>query len=280
MNGAAAMVRCLEAEGITRIFGYPGVAIAPFYEEVFASGSIEHVLVRQEQAAGHAASGYARISRKPAVCVTSSGPGAANLITALATAYADSIPVVAITGQVHTHLIGNDAFQEVDIVGITRPCTKHNFLVKDLKRLALTVREAFHLARSGRPGPVLIDFPKDLMTQSTEFVWPEEVRMRSYNPTYRPNLNQLRRGRPSSMGWLSEPSSSFWRGGRHQFRRFQRTARSCARLFHSRNVHSDGTGRVSGGRSSVPWHAGHAWYICGQQGGKQGGSHHCCGCAF
>ena len=149
--------------------------------------------MRHEQGAAHAADGYARASGKVGVCLVTSGPGATNIVTGLATAYADSIPVVAITGQVHTHLIGNDAFQEVDIVGITRPCTKHNFLVKDLKRLALTVREAFHLARSGRPGPVLIDFPKDLMTQSTEFVWPEEVRMRSYNPTYRPNLNQLRR---------------------------------------------------------------------------------------
>ena len=131
MNGAAAMVRCLEAEGITRIFGYPGVAIAPFYEEVFASGSIEHVLVRQEQAAGHAASGYARIARKPAVCVTSSGPGAANLITALATAYADSIPMVAITGQVNSSLLGRDVFQEADMRGATESFVKYSYLVKN-----------------------------------------------------------------------------------------------------------------------------------------------------
>lgn len=127
------------------------------------------------------------------MCLVTSGPGATNTVTGIATAYADSIPLVVFTGQVPTQLIGNDAFQEVDIVGITRPCTKHNFLVKDVRKLAKTIRQAFFLARSGRPGPVLVDLPKDVMQARTEFVWPDAVSMRSYNPTYKPNLNQLRR---------------------------------------------------------------------------------------
>lgn len=193
MTGAAILMECLKREGVDVVFGYPGGAVLDLYHEMRNHPEINHVLVRHEQGAAHAADGYARASGKVGVCIATSGPGATNTVTGLATAYADSIPMVLITGQVHTHLIGNDAFQEVDIVGITRPCTKHNYLVKDLSQLARIIREAFHLARSGRPGPVLVDFPKDLMTKKTEFVWPEEVHMRSYNPTYKPNLNQLRR---------------------------------------------------------------------------------------
>ena len=149
--------------------------------------------MRHEQGAVHAADGYARASGKVGCCLVTSGPGATNTVTGIATAYCDSIPLVVFTGQVPTQLIGNDAFQEVDIVGITRPCTKHNFLVKDVRNLAKTIRQAFYLARSGRPGPVLVDLPKDIMQARTEFVWPEDIFMRSYNPTYKPNLNQLRR---------------------------------------------------------------------------------------
>jgi len=193
MNGAAVLMECLKREGVDLIFGYPGGAVIDLYHEMPNHPDIHHVLVRHEQGAAHAADGYARASGKVGVCIATSGPGATNTVTGLATAYADSIPMVLITGQVHTHLIGNDAFQEVDIVGITRPCTKHNYLVKDLAQLPRIMREAFHLARSGRPGPVLVDFPKDLMIQKIEFQWPEDVHMRSYNPTYRPNLNQIRR---------------------------------------------------------------------------------------
>lgn len=193
ITGAAILFECLKREGVDIIFGYPGGAVIDLYHEMRNHPEIEHILVRHEQGATHAADGYARASGKVGVCLVTSGPGATNTVTGLATAYSDSIPMVLITGQVHTHLIGNDAFQEVDIVGITRPCTKHNYLVKDLKQLPRIIREAFHLARSGRPGPVLVDFPKDLMTRTQNFVWPEEVRMRSYNPTYHPNLNQLRR---------------------------------------------------------------------------------------
>lgn len=193
MTGAAILMECLKREGVEVIFGYPGGAVLDLYHEMRNHPQLHHVLVRHEQGAAHAADGYARASGKVGCCIATSGPGATNTVTGIATAFADSIPMVVITGQVHTHLIGNDAFQEVDIVGITRPCTKHNYLVKDLTQLPRIIREAFHLARSGRPGPVLIDFPKDLMTKKTKFVWPEEVRMRTYNPTYKPNLNQLRR---------------------------------------------------------------------------------------
>lgn len=193
LTGAAILMECLKREGVDVVFGYPGGAVLDLYHEMRNHPEIRHVLVRHEQGAAHAADGYARASGNVGVCIATSGPGATNTVTGLATAYADSIPMVLITGQVHTHLIGNDAFQEVDIVGITRPCTKHNYLVKDLAQLPRIIREAFHLARSGRPGPVLVDFPKDLMTRKTKFIWPEEVRMRTYNPTYKPNLNQLRR---------------------------------------------------------------------------------------
>ena len=216
MTGARILMECLKREGVELLFGYPGGQAIDLYHELTNHPELRHILVRHEQGAahadalkehpeiaytlvrteqnaGHMASGYARISGKVGVCMVTSGPGATNLITGIATAYMDSIPMVAITGQVPTYLIGNDAFQEADIVGITRPCTKHNFLVKDIAQLATVLRQAFHLARSGRPGPVLVDIPKDVQIARTEFVWPEEVRMRSYNPTYRPNLNQLRR---------------------------------------------------------------------------------------
>ena len=162
MNGAEAMVKCLEEEGVTRIFGYPGVAISPFYEALYNAGTIEHVLVRQEQAAGHAASGYARISRKAAVCVTSSGPGATNLITALATAYADSIPLIAITGQVNSNLLGRDVFQEADMRGSTESFVKYSYLVKSADDIPRIFKEAFYIASTGRKGPVLIDIPCDV----------------------------------------------------------------------------------------------------------------------
>ena len=192
-TGAQILLESLKREGVDVLFGYPGGAVIDIYDELPRHPEIRHVLVRHEQGAVHAADGYARASGKTGACLVTSGPGATNTVTGIATAYADSIPLVIITGQVPTALIGNDAFQEVDIVGITRPCTKHNFLVKDINKLALTIRQAFYLARSGRPGPVLVDLPKDIVQARTEFVWPEDIRMRSYNPTYKPNLNQLRR---------------------------------------------------------------------------------------
>ncbi|MDY0260474.1 MAG: biosynthetic-type acetolactate synthase large subunit [Desulfovibrio sp.] len=192
-TGAQILLESLKREGVDVLFGYPGGAVIDIYDELPRHQEIRHVLVRHEQGAVHAADGYARASGKVGACLVTSGPGATNTVTGIATAYSDSIPLVVITGQVPTKLIGNDAFQEVDIVGITRPCTKHNFLVKDINKLALTIRQAFYLARTGRPGPVLVDLPKDIMQATAEFIWPEEVYMRSYNPTYKPNLNQLRR---------------------------------------------------------------------------------------
>ena len=192
LTGAQILLECLHREGVTTLFGYPGGAVIDIYDELGRS-PIQHVLVRHEQAAVHAADGYARASGKVGACLVTSGPGATNAVTGIATAYCDSIPLVVITGQVSTPLIGNDAFQEVDIVGITRPCTKHNYLVKDINSLATIIRQAFYLARSGRPGPVLVDLPKDITQAKCKFVWPEEVRMRSYNPNYKPNLVQLRK---------------------------------------------------------------------------------------
>ncbi len=189
------MVKCLEAEGITTVFGYPGVAIAPFYDGLYDS-EIEHVLVRQEQAAGHAASGWARISRKPAVCVTTSGPGATNLITALATAYADSIPIIAITGQVSSELLGRDVFQEADMTGATESFTKYRYLVKDVNDIPRIFKEAFYIANTGRKGPVLIDVPVDVQQAKLkkDFDYDAiEVKLRGYKPSTKGNKQQMQR---------------------------------------------------------------------------------------
>jgi len=194
LTGAQILLKCLEKEGVEAMFGFPGGAVIDIYDELPKS-NIEHILVRHEQGAIHAADGYARASGKTGVCLVTSGPGATNTVTGIATAYMDSIPVVIFTGQVPTALIGNDAFQEVDIVGITRPCTKHNYLVKDVEDLARVVRQAFYLARSGRPGPVLVDLPKDVMQAKTTFRFPkeEELGLRSYKPHSKPHVKQVRK---------------------------------------------------------------------------------------
>ncbi len=190
LTGSQILMAMLKEEGVDTIFGYPGGAVLDIYDELTRT-DLRHILVRHEQGAIHAADGYARASGKVGVCLVTSGPGATNTVTGIASAYCDSIPVVIFTGQVPTRLIGNDAFQEVDIVGITRPCTKHNYLVKDVKDLARVIREAFHIARSGRPGPVLVDLPKDVSNSKMTFKVPDEVELRSYNPTYVPNRKQL-----------------------------------------------------------------------------------------
>jgi acetolactate synthase-1/2/3 large subunit len=195
MTGAQILLAMLQQEGVDTIFGFPGGVLLEIYDEIFKS-DIRHILVRHEQGAVHAADGFARASGKVGVCLVTSGPGATNTVTGIATAYMDSIPLVVLTGQVPTELIGNDAFQEVDIVGITRPCTKHNYLVKHTKDIARVVREAFHIARSGRPGPVLVDIPKNVATGTVAFN-PEEngkkLIMPAYNPTYEPNTRQLKK---------------------------------------------------------------------------------------
>jgi acetolactate synthase-1/2/3 large subunit len=193
LNGAQIFLECLKREGVKHIFGYPGGVVLDIYDELTRHPDIKHILVRHEQAAAHAADGYARASSQVGVALVTSGPGATNTVTGIASAYMDSIPIVVFTGQVPTALIGNDAFQEVDIVGITRPCTKHNYLVKDINQLAYTIHEAFHIARSGRPGPVLVDLPKDVIQASTVPKFPEEIKIKSYNPTYHANPRQVKR---------------------------------------------------------------------------------------
>ena len=193
LTGAEIVIRCLEAEGVECVFGYPGGAVLFIYDELFKQDKVKHVLVRHEQGAAHAADGYSRASSKVGVCLVTSGPGVTNAVTGIATAYMDSIPMIIISGQVPTHAIGLDAFQECDTVGITRPCVKHNFLVKDVRDLALTMKKAFHIARTGRPGPVLVDIPKDVTTQTCRFEYPETVNMRSYNPTVKGHPGQIKK---------------------------------------------------------------------------------------
>lgn len=193
LTGAEIVVQCLRRENVKYVFGYPGGAVLHIYDAFFQQDEIRHVLVRHEQAAVHAADGYARASGEVGVALVTSGPGATNAVTGIATAYCDSIPVVILSGQVPTAMIGQDAFQEVDTVGITRPCVKHNFLVKDVAELADTLKKAFHIARTGRPGPVLVDIPKDVSAAKCEFRYPETVSMRSYNPVVKGHQGQIRK---------------------------------------------------------------------------------------
>ena len=192
LTGAQIMMEVLKEEGVDTIFGFPGGVVIDLFDEL-AKTDIRRILVRHEQGAVHAADGYARASGKTGVCLVTSGPGATNTVTGIATAYMDSIPLVVFTGQVPTQLIGNDAFQEVDIVGITRPCTKHNYLVQSAEEFPRIIKEAFYLARSGRPGPILVDIPKDVTKETFDYTPIKEVRLKSYNPTYNPNMKQLRK---------------------------------------------------------------------------------------
>jgi acetolactate synthase I/II/III large subunit len=195
LSGAEIVIQALVDEGVELVFGYPGGSVLHIYDALFKQGSLKHILVRHEQAAAHAADGYARATGKCGVCLVTSGPGATNAVTGIATAYMDSIPMVVLTGQVPTPFIGSDAFQEVDTVGITRPCVKHNFLVKDVRDLALTIRKAFHIATTGRPGPVVIDIPKDVTDPNIKipYVYPREIKLRSYNPVEKGHLGQIRK---------------------------------------------------------------------------------------
>ncbi|MFC1644221.1 biosynthetic-type acetolactate synthase large subunit [Candidatus Omnitrophota bacterium] len=192
-TGAEILVKSLREEGVTHMFGYPGGVLLPLLDKVYSEKSMKFYLTRHEQGAVHAADGYARATGKVGVCIATSGPGATNLVTGIATAYMDSIPIVAITGQVKCSLIGNDAFQEADMVGITRPITKHNYLVKDAKDLTRVVKEAFHIAGTGRPGPVLIDLPVDVQLEEAEFKYPKTVELRGYKPTYAGHIGQIKK---------------------------------------------------------------------------------------
>ena len=191
ITGAEIAIRCLQKENVKFVFGYPGGAVLNIYDAIFQQKSFKHVLVRHEQAAVHAADAYSRATGDVGVALVTSGPGATNAVTGIATAHMDSIPIVIISGQVPTHAIGQDAFQECDTVGITRPCVKHNFLVKDVKDIASTIKKAFYLASTGRPGPVLVDIPKDITAETTEFIYPKNVSLRSYNPVTQGHSGQI-----------------------------------------------------------------------------------------
>lgn len=193
LPGADIFFECLKREKVEYIFGYPGGAVLKLYEHLYDVDFLKHILVRHEQGAVHAAEGYAKASGKVGVVLVTSGPGATNTVTGIADAYMDSVPIVVFTGQVSSHLIGNDAFQEADIIGITRPITKHNFLVRDVRELASTIRKAFYIASTGRPGPVVVDLPKDVIASKCEFVYNEEVDIRGYKPTYKGHSNQIKK---------------------------------------------------------------------------------------
>ncbi|MGM0677523.1 acetolactate synthase 3 large subunit [Ectothiorhodospira marina] len=193
LTGAEIFVRCLQEENVDTLFGYPGGSVLHIYDALYRQDKVEHILVRHEQAAVHAAEGYAKSTGRPGAVLVTSGPGATNAVTGIADAYMDSVPLVVFSGQVPTSLIGNDAFQEVDTVGITRPCVKHNFLVKDVKDLATTIKKAFYVATTGRPGPVVVDIPKDITADKCEFHYPRSIKMRSYNPTVKGHPGQIRR---------------------------------------------------------------------------------------
>src|SRR5213080_5106353 len=193
LTGAEIVVKCLQAEGVEYVFGYPGGAVLFIYDELFKQDKVKHILVRHEQGATHAADGYSRSSDRVGVALVTAGPGVTNAVTGIATAYMDSIPMVIVTGQVPTPAIGLDAFQECDTVGITRPIVKHNFLVKDVRDLAMTMKKAFHIARTGRPGPVVVDIPKDVSLKTAPYHYPATVEMRSYNPVRKGHGGQIRK---------------------------------------------------------------------------------------
>ena len=223
ITGAQSLVRSLEAVGVEVIFGIPGGAILPAYDPLFDS-KVRHVLVRHEQGAGHAATGYAQATGKVGVCMATSGPGATNLVTPLADAHMDSVPIVAITGQVPSRAIGTDAFQEADIRGITMPVTKHNFLVTDAAEIPQRIAEAFHLAATGRPGPVLVDIPKDVLQATTDFAWPPRLDLPGYKPTTRPHGKQVREA--AALDRRRAPAGALRRRRRAQGRRHRGAGRA------------------------------------------------------
>ncbi len=263
-TGAQIVVESLKKEGVDTLFNYPGGAVLQLFHELDQS-SIRQILVRHEQAAVHAADGYARSSGKVGVVLVTSGPGATNTVTGIATAHMDSIPIVVLTGQIATPLIGNDAFQEADIVGITRPCTKHNYLVKDVKDLASTLKEAFYIARNGRPGPVLVDLPKDILADSAEFKYPEKVFIRGYQPTYEGHPGQIERAIRLIM--KVEEARPLCRGRNHLLQclegtdpPFRKTGNSCDHDAHGARQHSRHP-------SPLSWNVRDARNLSGQYGG-------------
>ena len=267
LTGAQILIKMIKDQGVTTIFGYPGGAVIDIYDELDRHEDLRHILVRHEQGAVHMADAYARARGGVGVALVTSGPGATNTVTGIASAYMDSIPVVIFTGQVPTGLIGNDAFQEVDIVGITRPCTKHNYLVKDINKLAKTIKDAFYIATSGRPGPVLVDLPKDIMAATIEFKDPGEVNLKSYRPTYDPNKKQLAKV-VKMIKKAKKTAYLCWRRG-GSFQVSHGTHPSGPVNPHAGDCLLDGAWGLSRLRSPVAWNARNARHLSGQHGYQQ-----------
>ncbi len=273
MTGASALVRALEQLGVDVVFGIPGGAILPLYDPLFDSPSVRHILVRHEQGAGHAATGYAQVTGRPGVCMATSGPGATNLVTPLSDAYMDSVPVVAITGQVSSSLIGTDGFQEADISGITLPITKHNFLVTNADDIARTVAEAFHVASTGRPGPVLVNVAKDALQAETEFRWPPVFDLPGYHPVTRPHSRQVREAARLIAG-ASRPVL-YVGGGVIKAGASPELLRAGRADRHPGRHHADGPGRLPGQPPPEPGHARHARHGGGRRcAAEVGPAHH------
>ena len=264
MTGAEMVIRALADQGVEHIFGYPGGAVLPIYDELFQQDKVQHVLVRQEGGAVHAAEGYARSTGKVGVVLVTSGPGATNAVTGLTDALMDSIPVVCITGQVPTHLIGNDAFQECDTVGITRPCTKHNWLVKNVDDLARVLHEAFYVARTGRPGPVVVDIPKDVQFATGTYTGPKDVKHKTYQPRVKGDPAAIAKA-VDLMSRARKPRA-LHRRRRDQLRAEGEPAAARAGPPHrlSHHLHPDGPRRLPGLGQGVARHARHARHLRGQ----------------
>ncbi len=256
MTGAQALVRALEQVGVDTVFGIPGGAILPAYDPLYDSKKVRHVLVRHEQGAGHAAEGYAQATGRVGVCMATSGPGATNLVTPIADAYMDSVPIVAITGQVASAAIGTDAFQEADISGITMPITKHNFLVTDPADIPRTIVEAFHIASTGRPGPVLVDISKDALQATTDFTWPVQMQLPGYRPVTRPHAKQIR----EAARLIAEAKRPvlYVGGGVHKATASPELLRTGRADRHPGHHHPDGPGHLPRQPPPAPGHAGHA----------------------
>ena len=256
VTGAQSLVRSLESAGVDTVFGIPGGAILPLYDPLMDSSRIRHVLVRHEQGAGHAATGYAQATGQVGVCMATSGPGATNLVTPIADAHMDSVPIVAITGQVPSAAIGTDAFQEADIRGITMPITKHNFLVTDPAEIPRTIAEAFHIASTGRPGPVLVDIAKDALQALTTFEWPPSVDLPGYRPVTKPHGKQIREA--ARLMVQSRRPVLYVGGGVLKARASAELRRSRRAHRHPGRHHPDGARRLPRQPPAAPGHAGHA----------------------
>ncbi len=265
MTGAEMVVEALKDQGVECIFGYPGGAVLPIYDALFGQNQVRHILVRHEQGAAHAAEGYARSTGKVGVLLVTSGPGATNAVTGLTDALLDSIPLVCITGQVPTHLIGSDAFQECDTIGITRSCTKHNYLVRNIADLPRILHEAFYVASHGRPGPVVVDIPKDVQFAAGTYAFPRGAQHKTYQPQIKGDLERIKHA-VEMMAKAKKPV--FYTGGgviNSGPQAVDAAARAGARHWLSRHLDADGSGRFSGLRQALARHARHARLVRGQQ---------------